>query len=104
MNGLPEAIFRPWIHSFEEDTGDIQVFRPEEYPFPLARGRGGLEFSHDGAFIDWTVGPADAPRGSQGRWKAEAMGRVSVRLPDKGVKRTFEVLECNETILKLRKC
>ncbi len=53
MTQLPNEIFQRWIHSFEEDKGEITVYRPEEYDFPLSRrGREGIEFRPDGVFID----------------------------------------------------
>ena len=40
---LPSAIFRHWIRSREEDTGDIEVYRPEGFAFPPSFGRDGFE-------------------------------------------------------------
>ena len=78
MNTLPDAILQRWGHSFEEDTDDVTVYRPAEYEFPRARGRAGIEFQPDGTFIDWAIGPADAPRGIYGRWQMEGSGLVRV--------------------------
>ncbi len=103
MTDLPDEIFRRWTHSFEEDANGITVYRPVEYEFPRARGRGGIEFRPDGLFIDWEIGPTDASRGINGRWKVEDPGRVrvsfegNVREP-----RILEILQCDAEILKVR--
>lgn len=104
MTELPDEIFRKWVHSFEEDTNGITVYRPEEYDFPPARGRGGIEFRPDGVFIDWEIGPTDATRGINGHWKMEGSGRVrvsfegNVRPPQ-----ILEILQIDTGILKVRK-
>jgi len=46
---------RTWLRSPEEETGDVRVYRPEDHPFPPARGREGLTFHSDGRFDGtWT--------------------------------------------------
>src|SRR3954447_20073185 len=39
-----------WMHSFEEDHGDVVVYRPATHDFPRARGRDGLGFGPAGPF------------------------------------------------------
>jgi hypothetical protein len=68
MKSLPAAMFKHWGHSFEEDYDDVKVYRPSTYDFPLARGRAGLEIRADGSFIDWAIGPTDAPQEISGYW------------------------------------
>ena len=103
MTNLPSQIFQKWIHSFEEDTGDIIVYRPAEYPFPRARGRAGIEFKPNGQFIDWTVGPADTQRSINGHWQLEGPGRVRVSFEGNArPARILEILQCDAGILKVR--
>jgi hypothetical protein len=103
MNGLPDAIFRKWGHSREEDTGDITVYRPEDFNFPRARGRDGIEFGRDGTFIEWQIGAADAQRGVQGHWQAEGPGRVRVNYEmNARPSQRLEIVECSPEILKVR--
>lgn len=59
---------RRWRHSFEEDHDGIQVYRPESFDFPPARGRGGVEFGPDGKFVEWSPGRADVPESQPGTW------------------------------------
>ena len=103
MNKLPNEIFMKWVHSFEEDTDGITVYRPVEYDFPPARGRRGVEFRPDGVFIDWEIGPTDASRGINGFWKVEDTGRVRVSFEGNiREPRIMEILQCDAGILKVR--
>jgi hypothetical protein len=102
MTELPDEIFRKWMHSFEEDTDGIIVYRPAEYEFPRARGRDGIEFRSDGVFIDWEIGRTDALRGINGRWEMEGPGRVRILLEEGREPRILEILQCDAEILKVR--
>ncbi|SFV18005.1 hypothetical protein SAMN05216552_10855 [Pseudoduganella namucuonensis] len=50
-----------WAHSFEEDEGDIRVYRPRgRFPFPPSRrGRETLDFSPSGGVTAGMPGPDD---------------------------------------------
>lgn len=103
MNELPRTLFQRWWHSFEEDREGITVYRPDDYDFPLARGRGGLEFQADGTFIDYPVGPADAPESTLGRWHFAENRRLVISFtgsakPD----RELAIVRCDERILQIR--
>ncbi|MER5885016.1 hypothetical protein ABT160_14410 [Streptomyces sp. NPDC001941] len=101
--GLPEGLFRHWVHSFEEDTGDVRVYRPADYPFPPARGRRGLRLAPDGTFTDHPLGRGDAPDAVPGRWQEAAGGRLAVTFADPGrPDRTLEVVEVGDEVLKVR--
>jgi hypothetical protein len=103
MTNLPEAIFRRWGHSFEEDHENVSVYRPADYPFPRARGRPGIEFRRDGTYVDWTIGPADVKQAREGRWVAESPGRVRVVGPARGgAARVLEILRSDDDVLELR--
>lgn len=58
-----------WTHSFEEDHDGVSVYRHDDFAFPPARGRRGVEFRPDGSFVEWRIGRGDAPEpGPAGRW------------------------------------
>ena len=75
---LPEEIYKHWIHSFEEDTKDIKVFRPEYYNFPRARGRDVFEIKENGEFIKFGTEPTDRIVKDYGRWKVEGREKITV--------------------------
>lgn len=104
MNELPRSLFQRWWHSFEEDSEGVTVYRPDTYDFPLARGRGGLEFRTDGTFIDYLMGPVDAPEPVPGQWRLLEGRRLAVAFPrgDEPA-RELEILRCDEHVLELRR-
>jgi hypothetical protein len=60
-----------WTHSFEEDHDGVTVYRHDDFAFPPARGRRGVEFRPDGSFSELLIGRGDAPEpGAAGRWSA----------------------------------
>ncbi|MEU9118925.1 hypothetical protein AB0C96_03525 [Streptomyces sp. NPDC048506] len=103
MNELPRTLFQRWWHSFEEDVEGVTVYRPDDYDFPLARGRAGLEFQADGTFIDYSMGPADAPESAPGRWRLAENRRLTISFPgSEEPDRELEIVRCDEHILEIR--
>jgi hypothetical protein len=72
---VPLEIFEHWIHSHEEDTEDVKVYRPHDYVFPPTRGRTGFEIKENGEFIQYDIAPACGVEKVMGRWKAEGKKR-----------------------------
>jgi hypothetical protein len=103
MQKLPNAIFQQWLHSYEEDGGDIKVYRPMSYDFPPARGRTGLEFKPDGTVVDLRIGPADAHQGIDARWQTDSAGRLRITYPGNArASLLLEVVQADENVLKVR--
>lgn len=76
--GPNPALFRHWVHSFEEDTAAARVFRPSDFDFPLARGRSGIELRPDGSVVDWAIAAGDGSEARPAHWIADAAGNVVV--------------------------
>jgi len=91
---LPSAIFRRWVHSCEEDAGDVRVYRPAGFPFPPLSGRDGFEMTAGGQFIVTTIG----------RWTFLGDRRVAVAFFG-AVKAvfTFEIVDLDDTVLRIRR-
>jgi hypothetical protein len=47
----------------------LRVYRRDDFAFPPARGRRGVEFRPDGTFVEWAIGRGDAPEPRLGRWQ-----------------------------------
>jgi hypothetical protein len=75
---MPPELFRRWMHSHEEDRGDLRIYRPASYKFPPARGRYGLQFKPDGELVLYGPGPSDKPEARTERWSPAGEGRVRV--------------------------
>jgi hypothetical protein len=72
--GEDDALFGVrWIHVFEEDTPDGEVFRPETDDIPLSRRpRRRLELSADGTARLFVPGPDDRLVETPATWEDEA--------------------------------
>lgn len=90
-----------WVHLFEEDAPDTQIFVPETTDVPLSRRhRERLEFNPDGSASIMTPGPDDRPRPSPARWTEDA-GGIVVRSSDEGT--ALRIIERTRTRLVVRK-
>jgi hypothetical protein len=86
-----------WLHSFEEDEGGVQVYRPAQFAFsPSRRGRESLTFDAQGQATIGTPGPDD--RLHSGATRTQALGMNRYRAGN----RTFEIVESRPDRLKLR--
>ncbi|WP_422930159.1 hypothetical protein [Singulisphaera sp. PoT] len=112
----PKDIYRVWVHSDEEDTEDFEVYRPESFDFPPARGRDGFEVKRGGAFVLREIGPADGIEEVDGKWEFKPADALSVTFPDAKPReilpgefiaapgaRTYRIEGCDEGILRIRK-
>lgn len=101
---LPRPIFRRWTHSREEDQGDILIYRPNDYSFPPARGREGLEFNENGEFLHFSIGSVDRSLAVPGRWSIQQTNVVEIQFLDRSIPSyVLTILECNEQLLKVRR-
>ncbi len=103
-NDLPKEIFKHWIHSYEEDTKDVKVFRPGYYNFPPARGRIGFEIKENGELVQYGIGPTDRVVKVSGRWEVEEKDKIVVYLENKDVAAyTINIISCTSDILRIKK-
>lgn len=99
---LPASIFQHWTHSREEDSGEVEVFRPDGVSLPPSFGRDGFEMKADGTFIQQDIGPADGIVLVPGRWKSLGPARVAAFFDGKRPDYSFEVLDVNDSVLRRR--
>lgn len=106
---LSQEIFeKRWIHSYEEDTNDSQMYRPSTYNFPLSRGRIGFEIEKNGIFIQYGIGPDDTRKKVEGNWtieEGEEPNTIKIDFaPDKAIKSyNMKIILCNDDVLRIRK-
>jgi hypothetical protein len=104
MANLQECLKRHWIHSHEEDTQDVRVYRPAGYDFPPARGRRGFEFREGEELIYYGIARADGSELFPGRWRIEETDRVRIDVDNERVQPfILEVISCNDETLKVRR-
>jgi hypothetical protein len=100
----PEFLYQQWIHLHEEDAGGIEVYRNEEYNFPVSRGRKGFEFRKDGTFIQSDIGPVDVNVNIPGQWKKVADKQVRIQLKDEeNTQYLMEIVDLKKDVLKIKR-
>ena len=103
MANLEACLIGRWIHSHEEDTPNVQIYRPADYPFPPARGRDGLEFRAGGDLVYLGIARGDGTEASNGRWTIESPNRIRIEIENDRIEPyTIEVISCDEEALKIR--
>jgi hypothetical protein len=104
LSELPECIFKNWIHSREEDTEGISVYRPSNFKFPPSRGRVGFEVKKSGEFIQYAIGRDDRPKKEFGHYKVIESKRLYVSFDELQVKTfTLQILMCDDYVLRVEK-
>jgi hypothetical protein len=99
---LPPQLFRHWVHSREEDQGDVQVFRPPDFAFPPSFGRDGMEMRPDGEFIQHDIGPADGVVEVRGRWSRQGPDQIVARFGGARDDYAFTVVSVDDSRLQIR--
>ncbi len=91
------ALAQAWVHSFEEDTADEHVYRPEAFDFPPARRpREIIELRPGGEAVLGVPGPDDRRDRSATTWALHDGRRLTVGARD------FEVLSAGQEKLVVR--
>lgn len=106
MEELPADILRHWVHSHEEDTEDVEVYRPSEYAFPPSRGREGFEFREGGEFMYYGIAPADGNLEQPGHWHLERPNKVRLDLDlghDRGNSFTLDIVSHDSETLRVKR-
>jgi hypothetical protein len=83
-----EGLVGHWVHSHEEDSGELKVFRPRSFQFPPSRGREELELKADGSSVVHSPGPVDVPEEAAGTWELEG---ETLRLDTGGAQRSMQI-------------
>jgi hypothetical protein len=102
---VKSALFAtPWVHVFEEDSADGEVYRPEGGDIPLSRRpRRRLSFSPDGSARVALPGPDDRPREQPATWQQEGDDVVVRSKSDGGAEQVLHVSLQSPTRLIVRK-
>jgi len=99
-----DALFKYWVHSFEEDTASAKVYRPKGYAFPRARGREGFELKPDGGYVRYDIARGDGSAGVKGTWKQIGPRLIEVRTGDEAAaSERLQILTYDKTGLTLKK-
>lgn len=104
LKQLDPIIFQKWLHSYEEDTKDLKVYRPSSFNFPRGWGRSGMKFDKNGEFILFDIAPNDAIVQVPGKWHQISGKKLEISFPSEDKEDfTIEIEEINSEILKIKK-
>jgi hypothetical protein len=104
MADLQTCLLGHWIHSHEEDTQGLMVFRPASYTFPPSRGRIGYDFCKGGELIYYGIGRADGSEQFSGSWVMEGPDRIRIKVDSERLEPfVLQVVSCDGQTLKVRR-
>ena len=95
-----DTLCKHWVHSFEEDTADSKVYRPESFQFPLARGREGMTLTTDGELTGFHIGRNDVPSPEAGSWQVQD-NQLLITYPNQTDAQEFVIREASDDKLVL---
>ena len=91
-----------WMHSYEEDTNEVKVYRPDTYEFPPSRGRTGFQLNEDKSFINYEIAPADGTVERKGSCSI-AGNKMMLSFEDSDKDYMIEVISIENKVLKIKK-
>lgn len=105
MEGISDCLYdKHWIHSHEQDSGEVQVYHPDTYKFPPSRGRRGFEIKEDGQFIQYGIAPDDRPKRNEGRWFSEGTNTLRIDFAANRTKHyKIKIVSCDNDTLKIQR-
>jgi len=103
---LPPEIYENWAHSHEEDTDEVEIYRPRDFDFPPSFPRPGFEIKENGEFQEYVPDPLDGGvvPGRLGRWRAAGRNIIRVRFDDPEAEQlTLRIVSLEDGVLKIRR-
>ena len=102
MNQENTGVSGSWTHAFEEDEGEVRLYRPTSFAFPPSRrGRETIDFGNAGQVVTGMPGPDDRPQLASSGLTALGMNRF--RLDGAGAPgQVIEIVEAKPDLLKVR--
>jgi hypothetical protein len=74
----PKKLQGRWVHSHEEDTPEVSVYRAAGFQFPPSRGRHAFELRADGTATESPIAAADGNNSLDGRWQLRPDGTLAL--------------------------
>ena len=104
QNGVIESQVEgiKWIHSYEEDTDGVKVYRLASYDFPPSRGRTGFLLKEDKSFINYEIAPTDGIAERKGNCNIEG-SKMTLSFEDSTRNYVIEVISIENNVLKIKK-
>src|SRR5690606_14576546 len=95
---------KTWLHSHEEDQGDIITYRPNTFDFPPSRGRTGFALNENNVFVQYEIAPTDGLEERLGKWKLAGEDEIEVTFADSSfLNFRMEILTLEANLLQVRR-
>jgi hypothetical protein len=95
---------KTWLHAVEEDSAEVEVYRPNTYAFPPSRGRTGFSLSADGTFRLLAIAPTDGLEEHPGRWQKTEPNQLRISFAgDQPEDFTMHIISQSAEVLKIKK-
>ncbi len=91
-----------WMHSYEDDTAGVKVYRPTSYNFPPSRGRTGFLLKEDKSFSNYEIAPADGMVERKGSCSIKG-SKMMLSFEDSTRNYVIEVISIKDNVLKIKK-
>lgn len=101
-----QLLQKVWLHSYEEDEGDVLAFRPNTYDFPPSRGRTGFTLEKGGIIRQYEIAPTDGLEELTGYWEFANKNNILVKLNDSTdleQNYQFEIISLKDEVLKVKR-
>ena len=99
-----QLLQKTWLHSHEDDQGDIRTYRPNTYDFPPSRGRTGFTFEKDGTYKQYDIAPTDGLEEHTGRWEAKDDDKIKIMFNQKDQQPyEIEIISVEPNMLKIKR-
>ena len=106
LGDLAPEIYEDWAHSHEEDTDEVEVYRPRDFDFPPSWPRAGFEIKENGEFQEFVPAPDDrgVVPGRAGYWRAVGRNIIRVRFDDPEAEPyTLRIESVEEGVLRIKR-
>lgn len=93
-----------WLHSHEEDQGEILTYRPNTYDFLPSRGRTGFTFNEDNSFIQYEIAPTDGLEERLGKWRMIGRDQIKISFEEETFQDfVLEIVTLEPNLLRVRR-
>jgi hypothetical protein len=97
-------LHKKWVHSWEDDTEEYRVYRPDHYKFPRSRPRHGIEFKKNGEFIYHKIDRADRPMKIEGYYEIDSDNIIKINFKDEDYEPvSYSLISISNEILKIKR-
>lgn len=97
-----EPLINRWVHSYEEDSAGVHVYRPHGYSFPAARGRDAWDLDEYGFAVRYAVGDVEGIARDSGNWHLSEDGMLTIATAGSRRPMRYQLEYVDSTVMRLK--